>query len=109
MATLKISDTSKVSITSFKTKDGDKHLNVRKFYKTKNSEEWLPTKQGFTIAEEHAETFLRKFKKAFANIDEEAVELEPRKGKGKRMKVTDEEDNPRTKKKKRRDNDEGDK
>lgn len=104
MATLKLSDSSKVTITSFKTDKGEKHLNVRKFYKTKNSDDWLPTKQGFTVAEEHAEDFMKKFKKAFANIDEEAVELEPRKGKGKKLK--DEEDNPRTKKKKRREKEE---
>lgn len=77
MANVKLSEGSKIEISSFKTKDG-KFLNIRKFYKTKNSEDWMPTKQGITIPEDFCEKFLKRAKKEFLEIGDNAVELEER-------------------------------
>jgi Transcriptional Coactivator p15 (PC4) len=105
MTTLTLSEHSKIDFSSFKTKDGAKFLNVRKFYKTKNSEDWLPTKQGITIPEDAVPKFLKRIKAEFEAIDENAVELEDRnKGKGK-SKDKDKDEPKKTGKKKSRDSD----
>lgn len=78
MTTIKISDTSKITITSFKTDNGALFLNIRKFYKTKNSKEWLPTKQGITIPQENVPEVFKGAKKEYNEIEENAVELKPR-------------------------------
>lgn len=82
MKIVKLSDSSKIAIDSFKTKDGSKFLNVRKFYKTKDSEDWMPTKQGLTIPEEFVMKLLRRMKLELEAIDENAVELKDRSKKG---------------------------
>lgn len=49
MPRIKLTDSTCVEVSTFKDKDGGLHLNLRKFYKTRNSEDWMPAKQGITI------------------------------------------------------------
>ena len=81
MATLKITDSTKIEITSFKN-DGGRQINIRKFYKTQKSDEWLPTKQGLTIPEDKVVGFVKRLKIEFQAIEENAVELGKRAKKG---------------------------
>lgn len=81
MATVKLSESSKIVIDSFKTKDGAKFLNMRKFYKTKKSEDWLPTKQGMTIPEEFAKKLIKRLGLELDAIEENAVLLKERSSK----------------------------
>ncbi len=78
MADLKLTDSTKLEISSFKTSGGEKHINIRKFYKTKGSDAWLPAKQGITIPEDKVVGFVKRLKIEFQAIDENAVELEKR-------------------------------
>lgn len=83
MATIKLSEHTKIVISSFKTKEGALHLNVRKFYNTEKDDEWKPTKQGITVPEEFALSFLKKAKRELDAIEDNAEEFEKPKAKRK--------------------------
>lgn len=76
MPSIKLSDSQKLDVSSFKTDKGEFFLNIRKFYKTKSSEDWLPTKQGLTIPVGKARKFRDAVKDEALNIEDRAVELE---------------------------------
>ena len=84
MADLKLTDSTKLEISSFKTSTGDRHINIRKFYKTKSSDTWMPAKQGITIPEDKVVGFVKRLKIEFQAIEENAVEFEKRTKKGKK-------------------------
>lgn len=77
---ISLTDNQKIRVESFKNDKG-RFLNVRKFYKTKNDDEWKPAAQGMSIPEEIALKVLKMMKKELDEIAENAKELEPRKGK----------------------------
>lgn len=78
MPSIKLSDSQKLDVSSFKNEKGELFLNIRKFYKTKSSEDWLPTKQGLTIPVGKARKFRDAVKDEASNIEERAVELSPK-------------------------------
>lgn len=81
-----LGESSKIRIDSFVDDKGNRHLNVRKMYKTKNSDTWMPAKQGISISEDLALRVLKAMKKELDEIEENAKPLperEPRAQKGK--------------------------
>ena len=48
----------RISIISI---DGEEMIDIRQFYKTKSSAEWLPTSKGFTLPLEKSSKVLKKF------------------------------------------------
>lgn len=79
MTSIKLTDSTKLEVSSFVGDKGERYVNLRKFYKTKNSEEWKPTAQGLTLPEALKSKIGKAIKDEFANIEERAKPLKSRK------------------------------
>jgi hypothetical protein len=78
---VKLTDSTKLVISSFINDDGEKHMNLRKFYKKKSAEAWLPARQGMTLPQEKCKKSIKMMIECYQNMDDEAVKLAPRKDK----------------------------
>jgi hypothetical protein len=87
---IKIDDSNKIVVDSFLNDEGEKFLNVRKFWKKDENADWIPTRQGMSVHVDNAPRLIKALRLALANVDEEARTLEPRDNKGK-SKSKDEE------------------
>lgn len=79
MPRIKLTDSTCVEISIFKDKDKGLHLNLRKFYKTKSSDTWLPAKQGITIPIEKGVKVRKAIREVLDSPDDHIVDF----GKGK--------------------------
>jgi hypothetical protein len=91
---VKLTDATKVVISSFLNDEGEAFINLRKFYKKKSAEEWMPDRQGIVIRAAKGKKVIKTMIECYQNIEEEAVPLPPKedKAKGKKKKVKDEND-----------------
>lgn len=96
MSYIKLSESQRLEVSSFKTAEGDLFINVRKFYKTKTNDSWMPTKQGLSIPVGKNKKLRDAIKDEALNIEDRATELET-KGKG-GSKTKDKSANKKTKK-----------
>lgn len=75
---VKLTDNLKLVISSFIDDDDNKHINIRKFYKTQRDPQWKPGRQGLTLPENKAKKSIQAMIECYKNIEDEAVKLEPR-------------------------------
>ena len=88
---VKLTDATKVVISSFKGDEGVVFLNVRKFYKKKSNETWMPDRQGIVLPYAKSKRVIKTMIECYKNAEDEAVELPPREDKPKGKKKKDEE------------------
>lgn len=91
---VKLTDATKVVISSFINDEGEAFLNMRKFYKKKSDETWMPDRQGIVFRAARGKKVIKTLIECYKNIEEEAVPLPPK------------EDKPTGKKKAKKEDDE---
>jgi len=89
-----LTDATKVVISSFLNDDGEAFVNMRKFYKKKSEDKWMPDRQGIVFRAKKGKKVIKTLIECYQNVEEEAVPLPPK------------EDKPKGKKKKPKDDDE---
>lgn len=92
---VKLTDATKVVISSFKSDDDDTFINIRKFYKKKSNDDWMPDRQGIVLPYAKSKKVIKTIIECYQNAEEEAVALPPREDKakaGKKKKKASNED-----------------
>lgn len=90
-----LTDATKLVISSFLNDDGEPFINLRKFYKKKSDDKWMPDRQGLVFRGKKGKKVIKAMIACYQNMEEEAVPLPPReekKGKGKSKKSEDDDD-----------------
>lgn len=89
-----LTDATKVVISSFTNDDGENFINMRKFYKKKSEDKWMPDRQGIVFRAKKGKKVIKTLIECYQNVDEEAVPLPPKedKPKGKKKKSEEDED-----------------
>lgn len=75
MPRIKLTDSTCVEVSVFKDKDDGLHLNLRKFYKTRSSDTWLPAKQGITIPIEKGVKVRKAIREVLDSPDDHIVDF----------------------------------
>lgn len=89
-----LTDATKVQISSFVNDDGEPFINLRKFYKKKSDEKWMPDRQGIVFRGKKGKKVIKTLIECYQNMEEEAVPLPPKedKAKGKKKSKKEEDD-----------------
>ncbi len=72
---IKISESQRIEVSSFKNDKGELYIGLRKFYKTKTGDSWLPTKQGVTLPVQKCLKLRKALKDEEENINDRALLL----------------------------------